>query len=109
MQHCNTPAGVSPKRPQACEYNTAAEGIPTLRPIYVPSLQCKLQRHRAAKISALRQDISPLDKTHPLQSMAAQGVEVQNAPDVLMIGTGEYTTGFGKESSKTDKGAGGLS
>ena len=26
---------------------------------------------------------------------------------VLMIGTGEYTTGFGKESSKTDKGAGG--
>ena len=26
--------------------------------------------------------------------------------DVLMIGTGEYTTGYGKESAKTDKGAG---
>ena len=26
--------------------------------------------------------------------------------NVLMIGTGEYTTGYGKESAKTDKGAG---
>jgi hypothetical protein len=28
---------------------------------------------------------------------------------VLMVGTGEYTTGFGLNSAKTDKGAGGAS
>ena len=28
-------------------------------------------------------------------------------PAVLMVGTGEYTTGYGESSSKTDKGAGG--
>ena len=28
-------------------------------------------------------------------------------PDVLIIGTGEYTTGYGKNSGQTDKSAGG--
>lgn len=46
------------------------------------------------------------ESTGPKQG---EGASSASPPAVLMIGTGEYTTGFGKESSKTDKGAGGES
>lgn len=39
--------------------------------------------------------------------MANANASAASKVDVLMVGTGEYTTGFGLNSAKTDKGAGG--